>query len=509
MKKYILKSCFITILSVVLFGNSNLYAQEKDLVEIHLKKAGKLSSELKKLGNYVNLKISGPINGSDFVALKEYCSSDLEMLDLTDALITPGGKVLFKSGKLKYKIVKENVLCNFILSGFKYLEVLVLPRSIVGIEEFALAYSPNISVIYFSGLTPSNNLSLSVHRSALNCNKILVPGDRYYTYKQLLPGTYTNKIFKGDAPSEYNIHVSSNHRLLSELEGGFDFVKKLTISGELNNIDLEVIKLLGNLEYLDLREAKIYDRRLEEDIDDYVDILVPKTEELLMLEEEYDKVERKKNIYINKIKNEINQIDSKKKELAEKKAKIDEEQMALAFTYLLFNMAENEAKQQNKRGEMNNLDYWVSSQYYSHFKGEIEKELENLDIADDESYNKLQNYYDEISKSLNDSINSSQTVLSCDNTLMVIDKELEPLMNEYVNQQIQMREYLKYNSSIPSYFLNNYHLKKVILPKNTVVIAQNALKGCPFDMKVIVDKNKLKIFDNIGISNWENVINPE
>lgn len=57
MKKYIFKSYLITIIiSVILLGNSNLYAQENDFVEIHLKKAGKLSSELKKINNYANLR---------------------------------------------------------------------------------------------------------------------------------------------------------------------------------------------------------------------------------------------------------------------------------------------------------------------------------------------------------------------------------------------------------------------------------------------------------------------
>ena len=270
---------FISILCGLFLSFSNLYAQRNDLVEINLKKAGKLGSELKKVNNFANLKISGPLNGSDFVKLKELCYSNLEILDLTDAQIIPGGKTVNTIGKLKYKIFKENVLCNYSLSGFKYLEVLVLPQNIEGIDELAFANSPNISEIYFTDLNPS--LHLTVHKSALNCKKILVPGERYYTYKQFLPGTYTKKIFKSDAPSEYNINVSPNHRLLGELEGGFDFVKNLTISGELNAVDLEVLKQLCNLEILDLSGATIYDGRLVKDIDDYVDILVPKSEEFL------------------------------------------------------------------------------------------------------------------------------------------------------------------------------------------------------------------------------------
>ena len=60
----------ISIFCVLFFSFSNLYAQENDFVEIHLKKAGKLSSELKKINNCANLKINGPLNGTDFVKLK-------------------------------------------------------------------------------------------------------------------------------------------------------------------------------------------------------------------------------------------------------------------------------------------------------------------------------------------------------------------------------------------------------------------------------------------------------
>lgn len=511
MKKYILKSYFITILSIILLGNSSLYAQENVFVEIHLKKAGKLSSELKKINNCANLKINGPLNGSDFVKLKELCCLGLEMLDLTDAQIVSGGKVMHTIGKQKYKMDKNNVLCNYSLSGLKNLRALVLPKNIEGIEEFALANSPYISVIYFTSSTPSNNLSLSVHRSALNCNKILVPGDRYYTYKQLLPGTYTKKIFKGDAPSEYNIHVSSSHRLLGELEGGFNFVKRLVVHGPLNDSDLMLIKELKNLEYLDLREAIIKDSQLEKVLDTYVDKLVPKPNELLDLENEYEVAERRKQVYINNLQSEINNIKAKKADLEKRRNKVIEKQGELALMTLLFNLSEEEVKKQYRRGEINEFEYMFGSQFYS----EAQKELKELDIskdsdlADDDKYNKLQSYHNDLISSLNDSINNSITILNYNDILNSINEELEPMLLKYKEQQKLMKEYLKYNSSIPSYFLNNPHLKKIVLPKNTAIIAQNALKGCPYDMKVIVDRDKLKIFNNIGISNWENVINPE
>lgn len=485
----------ISIFGVLFLSFSNLYAQENDFVEIHLKKAGKLSSELKKINNCANLKINGPLNGTDFVKLKELCFLGLEKLDLTDAQIIPGGKVLHTIGKQKYKVEQNNVLCNYSLSGFKRLQVLVLPNNIEGIEEYALANSPNVSVIYFTSLTPSTNLSLSVHRSALNCNKILVPGERYYTYKQLLPGTYTKKIFKGDAPSEYNIHVSPNHRLLGELEGGFDFVKNLTISGELNGVDLEVLKLLGNLELLDLSDATIYDRRLKEYIDDYVDILVPKTEEFLDIENAYEVAQRKKQFYINNLQNEIKSIELKKIDLEKRRKQVIEKQGELAFLSLLFGLTEEEVNKQHRSGEMNELEY----QYNSQFISQAQKELSELDIAkdqdlaDDDKYNKLQSYHNDLIKSLNDSLNRSKTILEYNDNISVLKSELQPFVDEYNLEQKQMRDYLNANSSIPNNFLNNPILKRLVLPKNTVIIAPEAFIDCPSDIDVVVDREMLKI----------------
>lgn len=529
MKKYIFKSYLITIIiSVILLGNSNLYAQENDFVEIHLKKAGKLSSELKKINNYANLRINGPLNGSDFIALNKYCSLDLKILDLSDARIMPGGKVLHKvkepvitskDGKIIHKVEKkiykleeEDVLCNYSLQSYKNLKVLILPKRLKRIEAYALTKSLNLSEIYFTNVTPTKQIASSIKWlvSNLRYKKIFVPGEGYKNYRQLVPDTYSSKLFKSDAPNEYSIHVSSNNRLLSELEGGFDFVKRLVVHGTLNDSDLMLIKELKNLEYLDLREAIIKDSQLEKILDTYVNELVPKTNELLDLENDYEVANRRKQVYINNLQNEINNIKSKKVDLEKRRKNVIEKQGELALMSLIFSLSEEEVKKQYRRGEINELEYYFGSQFYS----EVQKELEELDIskdsdlADDNKYNKLQSYHDNLIKAFNDSIHKSKTIIDYNEVLETINVDLKPLLKEHNMQQNKMKEYLKNNSSIPTHFLDNPRLKEVVLPKNTAVIAESAFKGHPYNMKVIVDKNNLKIFNNIGISNWDNVLSP-
>lgn len=483
----------IPILCALFLSFSNLYAQENDLVRINLKKAGKLGSELKKVNNLANLKISGPLNGSDFVALKKYCSLSLKKLDLSNTQIIPGGKVLYKVEKQIYKVEKENVLCNYSLSDFKYLNVLKLPQNIEGIEELALANSPNISAIYFTNINPSNKLSSSIERMALKCKKIIVPGDSYHKYKKILPRLYRACLFKSDAPSEYKLYVSSYLRLSDELEGGFDFVKKLTVSGVLNDSDLKVIKQLNNLEFLDLSLATIKDTQLDKHLEEYVDKLVPKSKELQKIKTTYDIEERRKQSYVNNLQNEIKSINEKKRDLEKRRENYQDEQAGLAFMSILFNLTESEIKKQHKRGEIDDLEYFMNSQFISEVNKEIEKELKDFDLTDDKKYNKIQGYYTDLIVSINDSIYRSNTIAEYNKKLSNLKSQLDSLTAEYNMQKDQIRNNLMINSSIPENFLKNPRIKHLILPINTVVIAPNAFNGCPSDIKIEVDKEKIQV----------------
>ena len=484
---------FISILCALFLSFSNLYAQRNDLVEINLKKAGKLGSELKKVNNFANLKISGPLNGSDFVALKKYCSLSLKKLDLSNTQIIPGGKVLYKAEKQIYKVEKENVLCNYSLSDFKYLNVLKLPQNIEGIEELALANSPNISAIYLTNINPSNKLSSSIEGMALKCKKIIVPGDSYHKYKKILPRLYRTCLFKSDAPSEYKLFVSSYQRLSDELEGGFDFVKKLTVSGVLNDSDLKVIKQLNNLEFLDLSLATIKDTQLDKRLEEYVDKLVPKSKELQKIKTTYDIEEHRKQSYVNNLQNEIKSINEKKRDLEKRRENYQDEQAGLAFMSILFNLTESEIKKQHKRGEIDDLEYFMNSQFISEINKEIEKELKDFDLTDDKKYNKIQGYYTDLIVSINDSIYRSNTIAEYNRNLSNLKSQLDSLTAEYNMQKDQIRNNLKINSSIPENFLKNPRIKHLILPINTVVIAPNAFNGCPSDIKIEVDKEKIQV----------------
>lgn len=102
-----------------------------------VEKAGKLKKVLLKehLENAHSLTIVGEINGTDFLTLKEM--PFLKHLDLRNCHIRKGGKVYYKDKYRKLKLKTEDNTCTPYLfdSSFKSLQSIVLPESLLFIEE--------------------------------------------------------------------------------------------------------------------------------------------------------------------------------------------------------------------------------------------------------------------------------------------------------------------------------------------------------------------------------------
>ncbi len=112
-------------------------------VEVTLTTAGTLSEKIgddQKL-TITNLKVSGPINGTDVKYLREMAGTDGQLveLDLTDANIAEGGESYCSIGvdkNKKYYYTASNVIGDYMFSGCN-LKSIKLPNSVTSIGQYA------------------------------------------------------------------------------------------------------------------------------------------------------------------------------------------------------------------------------------------------------------------------------------------------------------------------------------------------------------------------------------
>jgi len=109
----------------------------QDELIINVEKAGKLKKVLSKesLENAHSLTIVGEINGTDILTLKEM--PFLRYLDLRKCHIRKGGKVYYRDKYRKLKLkTQDNIFTPYLFdSSFKLLRSIVLPESLLSIEE--------------------------------------------------------------------------------------------------------------------------------------------------------------------------------------------------------------------------------------------------------------------------------------------------------------------------------------------------------------------------------------
>lgn len=149
-----------------------------DIRKINLTQAGTLSSMLSEseYGYLEGLKVSGDINGSDIIVLRDLCGGRgvgrwssysnhfLYCLDLSDANIVEGGECYddFYDG---YTI--NDVFPKGSFAGCKGLYEIILPRSIKSIDDDAFNVCENLRSI----IIPNNVTTIGI-RAFSNCSKI-------------------------------------------------------------------------------------------------------------------------------------------------------------------------------------------------------------------------------------------------------------------------------------------------------------------------------------------------
>ncbi len=109
---------------------------------INLATAGSLSEYIaeEEIATIEKLKISGPLNGDDIIVLRQMLS--LNTLDLSDASIVAGGGTYYQSYS-----TSNNIIGNYMFSGYTNLQTILLPETITAIGIYAFPASLTSIVI--------------------------------------------------------------------------------------------------------------------------------------------------------------------------------------------------------------------------------------------------------------------------------------------------------------------------------------------------------------------------
>lgn len=167
MKNFNIVRLFLVFM--MLLGNVYVYADDLIMqqVVINVKQAGTLSTRIgySKIDRITNLKLTGELNGTDFVFIREMLGApsdrfkpigeggNLKHLDLEEAKIVSGGDFYFDC-KPGYCFTKDNAISKSLFYRCTGIESLILPSSVTTIDENAFAECYNMTnLVIPSGVT--------------------------------------------------------------------------------------------------------------------------------------------------------------------------------------------------------------------------------------------------------------------------------------------------------------------------------------------------------------------
>ena len=233
-------------------------------------KAGELKSNLKgKELLTTKLTISGQINGTDFKFIREELPY-LEVLDLTNAQIVPGGKPYLvkldsKNKKVKYKVEETDVLPQYALFEIRNLKKIILPSNLKGIVN--PSFTTNVTIQFKSKKIPD------IKFQPYSTNTVIVPHNLYKQYKKLFQNNKLITLKRDSLPKELILTLNDNSKLKDELDGGgYSSVKRLEIIGDIDVEELNCLSLLSNLEYINLKNVTIKDKEFQEWLKRNIDV---------------------------------------------------------------------------------------------------------------------------------------------------------------------------------------------------------------------------------------------
>lgn len=104
-----------------------------------------LSSQQSTLSN---LKITGPLNGTDIKFLRTLTTTNLSTLDLTDATIVTGGGAYYESYE-----TEKNIFPKYAFTNCQTLVTVSLPKTVIKIGEGAFKDASNVTTLTVTGCT--------------------------------------------------------------------------------------------------------------------------------------------------------------------------------------------------------------------------------------------------------------------------------------------------------------------------------------------------------------------
>ena len=131
-----MKKAFVMCV-VMLTAFAGAWAQRTVTVE----KAGSLGAMIPQAerASVTSLKVSGPLNGSDVLILREMGKSKLAELDLTDASIVSGGACYFPVGSDQDAYTQNDRFSTRFFYGCNALRSITIPKTLMSVSNDAFS----------------------------------------------------------------------------------------------------------------------------------------------------------------------------------------------------------------------------------------------------------------------------------------------------------------------------------------------------------------------------------
>ena len=239
----------------------NVYGLSAQTVSktLFVPKAGTLKEQLTatEANSITNLTLTGSLNAKDFKLMRD-SMVNLEVLDISNASINVyiGKEGTYPLKRYVYPMmcIPAYAFCNAEdgkIHGKKSLKKVLLPTSIINIEDCAFKGCNNLSIVQINKKTPPNLLKDGLSDSL---TAVFIPAGSKDSYKKkkgwtdfaILEGTPETLTMNITQPGELGNEIMKAGHQPGELN-------YLTIKGNLNEEDFKVIRdYMPNLVFLDL-----------------------------------------------------------------------------------------------------------------------------------------------------------------------------------------------------------------------------------------------------------------
>jgi len=140
----------VLFLVMMLSGSLMMWAQQRTVV---LDAPGTLASKLPQgeRAAMTSLKVSGPLNGSDVLVLREMAKAHLAEIDMSDASIVEGGSCYFPVGSDQDAYTQADRFSTRFFYGCTALRSVTLPSTLTSVSNDAFSNCPSLKEILVSG----------------------------------------------------------------------------------------------------------------------------------------------------------------------------------------------------------------------------------------------------------------------------------------------------------------------------------------------------------------------